>query len=109
MAKERSKLVQKGTQVQQGDRDRLIMIVNWATVEDPLQVRFELDAAIDEVSNEDHEHKKGSTTPQQVTKLPSMEKEVHSSSPVCKIVPRMKPEATEWKKRWQVGEEVQEI
>ena len=50
-------MVKKGTQVQQGDRDRLIKIINWATVEDPLQIRFELDAAIDEVSNEDHEHK----------------------------------------------------
>ena len=51
LARNMAKLVKKGPNVQSAESDRLIKIVNWAKQEDTMQIRYELDAAIVEISN----------------------------------------------------------
>ena len=50
-AKKMNKLVKKGSKERQAESERLTKIVNWAMVEDSMQIRYKLDAAIHEVSD----------------------------------------------------------
>ena len=130
IAKKMSKLVKKGSKEQQAESDRVMKTVNWAMVKDSMQIRYELDAVIHEVSDTIQEIEKekkkmgrdefceklferdkgGGKMRIQVTKPRHGEEKFCSLQEMTlRMMQEGRIKCKECKEHWQVGEKVQQV